>query len=94
METAAAKVLILFIDGPNESTVKRATKVAKIMGDQCVLQVVDVNEDPDLAEVVGVNSTPTLVRLSPDPRRKVASDLADHEEVAAYLGAAWNPGPT
>ena len=90
-----AKVLILFLDGPNEATVERASKVAKMMGDQCLLQVVDVNEDPDLAEVVGVNATPTLVRLSPDPRRKVvANDLEDHEEVAAYLGAAWNPGPT
>jgi hypothetical protein len=87
-------VLILFIDGPNEATVERASKVAEMMGEQCLLQVVDVNEDPDLAEVVGVHSIPTLVRLSPDPRRKVANDLADHEEVAAYLGAAWSPGPS
>jgi circadian clock protein KaiB len=88
---APAKVLILFIDGEDASTVESAQKVAKMMGEQCVLQVVDVNEDTDLAEVVGVDSTPTLVRLSPDPRRKVAGDLTNHEEVAGYLGAAWTP---
>jgi hypothetical protein len=88
---APAKVLILFIDGDDAPTVERAEKVAKMMGEQCVLQVVDVNEDSDLAEVVGIDSTPTLVRLSPDPRRKVAGDLENHEEVAGYLGAAWTP---
>ena len=92
MDTAA-KVLILFVDGDDEPTVERAKKVNDLMGEQCVLQVVDVNEDPDLAEVTGVKDTPTLVRLAPDPRRKVVGDLKNHEEVAAYLGAEWSPRP-
>lgn len=89
----AAKRLVLFVDGPDEPTIERAKKVNDLMGEQCVLQVVDVNEDPDFAEVTGVKDTPTLLRLSPDPRRKVTGDLTNHEEVAAYLGAEWSPRP-
>lgn len=89
----AAKVLILFLDGDDTPTVERARKVSDLMGEQCLLQIVDVNEDPDLAEVTGVKDTPTLLRLAPDPRRKVVGDLSNHKEVAAYLGAEWKPRP-
>ena len=84
-------VLMLFISGTDVASLERAQRVAALLGDKCVLIVVDVHEDPGLAEAVGVNITPSLIRLSPDPRRKVIGDLGDQEEVAAYLGAVWRP---
>jgi len=86
-----ATTLILFVDGADLGTAEHAEQVAKLIGDDCALQVIDVNADPDLVEVTGVRTTPTLLRLSPDPRRKVVGDLANHEEVARYLGGEWSP---
>ena len=85
-------MLILFVDGEDKKTIKAAKKVLDLMSDDCRLQVVDVNDDPDLAEVTGVTETPTLIRLAPDPRRRVVGDLKNIEEVAQYLGASWRPG--
>ena len=86
-----ARVLLLFLDGDDEDTRAAADKVMSYMSDDCRLQIVDVNDDPDLAEVTGVTETPTLIRLSPDPRRRVVGDLTNTEEVARYLGAPWRP---
>ena len=87
-----ARVLILFLDGEDKKTTKAAKKVLDLLGDECRLQIVDVNEDPDLAEVTGVTETPTLIRLAPDPRRRVVGDLKNTQEIAEYLGRAWRPG--
>lgn len=87
-----ARVLLLFVDGEDKKTTKAAKKVLDLMGDECRLQIVDVNNDPDLAEVTGVNETPTLIRLAPDPRRRVVGDISNTQEVAEYLGRAWKPG--
>lgn len=88
---APAKVLILFLDGPDDPSVGAAEKVLDLIGGGCRLQVVDVNEDPDLAEVTGISETPALVRLAPDPRRRVVGDISNAEEVASYLGKGWQP---
>lgn len=87
-----ARVLLLFVDGEDKNTTKAAKKVLDLMSDECRLQIVDVNDDPDLAEVTGVSETPTLIRLAPDPRRRVVGDLSNTEEVAQYLGSPWKPG--
>ena len=86
-------VLMLFISGTDVASLERAQRVTERLGDKCVLLVIDIGEDPELAEAVGVEVTPALIRLSPDPRRKVIGDLGDQEEVAAYLGAVWSPRP-
>ncbi len=86
-----ARMLLLFVDGTDEGVLGAADKVMAFMSDDCRPRVVDVNDDPDLAEVTGVTETPTLIRLSPDPRRKVVGDLANTEEVARYLGSPWHP---
>ena len=48
-------------------------------------EIVDVLERPDLAEADRVFATPTLLRLSPPPVRKLIGDLSDREVVLASL---------
>lgn len=48
-------------------------------------EVVDVLERPDLAEEDGIFATPTLVRRSPEPVRKLIGDLSDRELVVSSL---------
>jgi circadian clock protein KaiB len=56
----------------------------KLTGDAAV-EVVDVRERPELAEADRILATPTLVRLEPEPVRKIIGDLSDIERVLLGL---------
>lgn len=58
------------------------------LGGDCEIEVVDVAADPDAAEAYRVLTTPTVVRRSPEPARRVTGDLSDSEKVLAGLGLA------
>ncbi|MET9019364.1 circadian clock KaiB family protein [Actinopolymorpha sp. NPDC004070] len=50
------------------------------------LRVVDVDEEPELAEQEQIVLTPTVVRSMPLPAVRVVGDLSDDERTAAALG--------
>ncbi len=50
------------------------------------LEVIDVTEDPEIAHKDKILATPTLLRSSPPPERRVIGDLSDREKVLLYLG--------
>ena len=50
------------------------------------LKIVDVLEDPGIAEDVRILATPTLVRVQPSPERRLIGDLSDTELVLKGLG--------
>jgi len=54
-------------------------------GEDWDLEVVDVFERPDLADVDRVLATPVLIRLLPQPRMSVIGDFGDFDAVAAAL---------
>lgn len=59
------------------------------------MTVVDVLESPDLAEEGKILVTPTLVRLSPPPERRIVGDLSDQGAVLRALDiGAQASGPT
>ncbi|MFP4030837.1 MAG: circadian clock KaiB family protein [Desulfococcaceae bacterium] len=49
------------------------------------LLVVDILERPHLAEEERIMATPTLVRVMPQPVRRVVGDLSDETQVRAGL---------
>jgi circadian clock protein KaiB len=53
------------------------------------LTVVDVLEDPDAAEQARILTTPTLIKESPAPSRRVTGDLSDARKV--LIGLALDP---
>ena len=55
------------------------------LGEAYVCEIVDVLERPDLAEEDGIFATPTLVRRTPEPVRKLIGDLSDRELVLSSL---------
>ena len=50
------------------------------------LEVVDLYQQPQLAEADRVVAAPTLVRVSPGPVRRVAGDLTDARRILQGLG--------
>ena len=49
------------------------------------LQVVDVVADPESAERERILTTPTVVKVAPEPSRRVTGDLSDHARLLDAL---------
>jgi len=47
--------------------------------------IIDVQQSPERAETARILTTPTLVKESPEPRRRVIGDLSDSERVLQAL---------
>ena len=56
------------------------------LDDGASVEIVDVREHPEEAEAAGVLATPLLVRVSPEPVRRIVGDLSDVERVRWSLG--------
>ena len=80
----------LFIAGSSPRST-RALENIRELGDQNLggsyeLEVVDVTEDVMRAEEQQIMATPTVIKLSPEPVRRVTGDLSDPDAVALALG--------
>ena len=67
---------------------------AAALGDGFEIEVVDVRERPELAEQERIIATPTVLRLSPPPLRRVVGDLSAFDLAAAALGLVHPEAPT
>lgn len=84
-------VLILFVVGRSKASSLRAEEQLRSLCEALVpghydLSVVDVEEEPEVAEQQRIVLTPTVVRAEPLPRVRVVGDLSDDERSAAALG--------
>jgi circadian clock protein KaiB len=80
--------LTLFVTGHSirsERAVANLRRLCQRLGDRCELTIVDVLERPELAERDKVLATPTVVRTSPLPRRRIIGDLSDEGKVVLEL---------
>ncbi|GAB2586486.1 circadian clock protein KaiB [Dyella jejuensis] len=55
------------------------------------LEVIDVYESPEATRELQIVATPTLVKILPEPLRKIIGDLSDRERVLAGLNLAPLP---
>ena len=88
--------LILFITGGTSASQAaegnlRALCRSRLAG-RHELEIVDVLRDPDRAAAEGVVATPTLMRVLPEPQRRVFGDLSDPCRVMAALELDASPG--
>lgn len=85
-------VLRLYITGRTNQSQRAVDNLRTIceqnLGNEHDVTVVDVLENPTAAEYDKILATPTLVRRSPEPVRKIIGDLSDREKVLASLDLA------
>jgi circadian clock protein KaiB len=60
--------------------------VKETPGWRCEIEVIDVLAHPERAEEERILATPTLIKDSPPPRRRVTGDLSDAEKVLRVMG--------
>jgi circadian clock protein KaiB len=92
-------VLRLFVTGTTSRSQKAIANMQKICQERLAghyeLQVIDVYQNPEATRELQVVATPTLVKILPEPLRRIIGDLSDRERVLAGLNiepAPTNPG--
>jgi circadian clock protein KaiB len=81
--------LRLFVTGSTPRSARAIANMRKIceenLSGRYDLEVVDVYEDPDATRELQIIATPTLVKILPEPLRRIIGDLSDREKVLAGL---------
>lgn len=80
--------LRLYVSGQalnSRAAIRNLETLRAALTDAAAVEVVDVREQPELAEEDRILATPTLVRRAPAPIRKIIGDLSDTQRVLAGL---------
>ncbi|MBC6418841.1 MAG: circadian clock protein KaiB [Prochloron sp. SP5CPC1] len=85
----AGYVLRLFVSGNSRMTEQTLVRVHQLLekglGNSYTLKVIDILSSPEEAEINQVSATPTLVRVSPLPVRRIVGELADPSRALQIL---------
>jgi len=84
--------LLLFIAGSAPRSM-RAVSIARRLCDEYLpdchqLEIVDIYQQPALAEAAGILAVPALVRKHPPPQVMVVGDMSDTQRLVRALGLA------
>jgi circadian clock protein KaiB len=81
--------LRLFVTGSTPRSTRAIETMRRIcegkLQGQYDLEVVDVYENPEATRELQIVATPTLVKILPEPLRRIIGDLSDQERVLAGL---------
>jgi circadian clock protein KaiB len=82
-------ILKLYITGTTPNSERAIANLQRLCKEELDVQyeviVIDVLENPQLAEDEKILATPTLIKVLPPPFRRVIGDLSDTEKVLLGL---------
>ncbi|MFN2603302.1 MAG: circadian clock KaiB family protein [Gemmatimonadaceae bacterium] len=82
-------ILKLYIAGSSPRAEQAVANLRQIceqeLGGRYQLEIIDVVEQPELAEQAKILATPTLIKQLPPPLRRVIGDLSDKDKVLLGL---------
>lgn len=89
IEGATHYKLRLFITGSTPRSARAIENMRRICEENLQgrydLEVIDVYQDPEATKELQIVATPTLVKILPEPLRRIIGDLSDTERVFAGL---------
>jgi circadian clock protein KaiB len=89
--TTAGYVLRLFVAGHSGTTERILQNLHELLerslGHPYTLKIIDVLTHPEQAEINQVSATPTLVKVWPQPVRRIVGDLDNVEKIIQMLGS-------
>jgi circadian clock protein KaiB len=81
--------LRLFVTGSTPRSARAIQNMQQICDENLKgrydLEVIDVYDDPEATKELQIIATPTLVKILPEPLRRIIGDLSDRERVLAGL---------
>ena len=82
-------MLRLYVTGQSPNSTKALANIRQLLEEELPnryqLDVIDILDEPALAERDGIIASPTLVKRHPPPVRRIIGDLSDRENVLAVL---------
>lgn len=82
-------ILRLYVAGQSRKCMVAYANLRKIckvqLKGRCRIEVVDLQENPQLARDDGILAIPTVVKISPSPTRRIVGDLSNTERVMVGL---------
>jgi circadian clock protein KaiB len=80
----------LYVSGATPNSTRALRNIKEIceqyLAGRYVLHIVDMYQQPELAQQEQIIAAPTLVRRQPLPRRQLVGDLSNRAAVVAILG--------
>jgi circadian clock protein KaiB len=81
--------LQLYISGATQHSTSAVRNIKQIcekyIAGNYSLKIIDIYQQPSLAEEMGIIATPTLVKVKPLPVRRLIGDMSDVKAVTAGL---------
>lgn len=88
-------VLRLFVTGTTSRSQRAIANTRRICEETLAgnyeLEIIDVYENPEATRALQIIATPTLVKILPEPLRRIIGDLSDRDKVLAGLNLAAAP---
>ncbi len=85
----------LYVTGATPNSTRAVRNIKEIceqyLAGRYALRIVDLYQEPQLAQQEQIIAAPTLVRVRPLPRRQLVGDLSDRAAVLAALGLPAAP---
>jgi len=82
-------VLQLYVAGHSQRSIRAVASTRSIceecLSGQFELQVIDIYQQPHLAEHEHIVAVPALIKKRPMPQRRLVGDLSDKEKVLSLL---------
>ncbi|AFZ12961.1 KaiB domain protein [Crinalium epipsammum PCC 9333] len=89
--TTSGYIFRLFVSGHNLDTERTLQILHRLLeqslGHPYTLKVIDIFKHPEQAEANSISATPTLIRISPQPIKRIVGELDDVERVLKLLVA-------
>lgn len=93
-QQAPAYALTLYVAGNTPHSIRAIRSVRRLCAEHLVdcheLEIIDIYQQPELAEREGILAVPTLIRKEPLPVQKLVGDMTDLPRVMRGLGLAPN----
>ncbi|AMJ66609.1 circadian clock KaiB family protein [Hymenobacter sp. PAMC 26628] len=88
----------LYVTGATPNSTRAVRNIKEIceryLPGRYALRIIDLYQDPELAQQQQVVAAPTLVRVRPLPQRRLVGDLSNRAAVLAALGLPAAPAAT
>ncbi|MDJ0364626.1 circadian clock KaiB family protein [Hymenobacter sp. H14-R3] len=88
----------LYVTGATPNSTRAVRNMKEIceqyVAGQYTLRVIDMYQQPELAQAAQIVAAPTLVRRRPLPQRRLVGDLSNRAAVLTLLGLAHPLPPT
>jgi len=84
---------VLYVTGASPNSVRAINNIKEIcetfLNDNYSLEIIDVHQVPEVAQMEQIIALPTLIKKGPSPERRLVGDLSNKAKVLRGLGIKY-----